>query len=194
MTQKEIQELSGLMGAAYVERRNAFLRGADLLPNYDAALSDHDPRYRAQYLILRGWQKNAPLYNEIDAELADVPAEMMSKRAAGMHPLWNKFTRKTQQEWKYDVLPYAWEDILKFEDVKPDWQVTNSLFMIRAYPHEDSVDPLLIAMHLKEADNAATYAAWLREMPKDALEERLEETGRFYQFVRPQLLDALRGR
>ncbi|WP_298260261.1 hypothetical protein [uncultured Litoreibacter sp.] len=113
---------------------------------------------------------------------------------AGLSPVHNEYRRKTMTEWRRDVLPYAWEDILKFEKTKPQWKIDNSIFIIRAYPHRDSVDPLLIAMHLKSDREAVSYAATLRDMPKGALEERLEEEGRFYTFVKPQLRKALRGR
>lgn len=194
MTQEQIQYLSGLSGEPYIAQRNAFLENAAPLPEYNASLSDHDPRYRAQYLILQGWQNNAEFYNQIDAELAEVPAERLSKMAAGLQTVWNTHMRRSRDEWHYAALPYAWEDILKLQGTKPDWMITNSFFIIRGYPHEDSIDPLLIDMHLKDERAAATHAAWLREMPKAALQDRLEEDGNFYQFVRPQLIAALRGR
>ena len=65
MIEKQIQELSLLTGPDYAARRNAFLDQAPPLPDYPHDLMARGPEYRAQYLILQGWQRNAALLGEI---------------------------------------------------------------------------------------------------------------------------------
>lgn len=191
MTQQQIQDLSALSGNTYIAARNDFLQSAALLPAFTAALSDADPRYRTQYLILQGWQKNSALYKQIDAELAEANVALMAISNAGFSPLFNETRNTSKTEWQYDGLAYAWEVILKFEDTEPAWKLSNALNIISGYPHADSVDPLLIAAHLKDTRAQVNYTHRLRDMPATALRARIKEEGNFYTFVRPILEDAL---
>lgn len=192
MTQKMIQELSLLKGGQYLDLRNEFLNTAPPLPEYSKPLSEHDVRYRVQYMILHGWQNNAPLYNQINAELDDVNTDWLKKTNNGFFPVWNKFAKQTQENWKTDALPYAWETLIKLDDTMDEWRIVNSVFMIEGHPHETSIDPLLLAIHLEQDESDyANYFEALRKLPKPALQARLNETGEFYTFVRPILTKVL---
>ena len=188
----EIRELSALKGPEYAARRDAFLASAPPLPEYPYGLADQDPRYRAQYLILRGWQQNADVHREIQERIEGTNAEFMGRSASGFFPLWNGSRGLSASKWRYDGLVFAWEDILKFDETKPAWQIDNSLFIIEGFPHADSVDPLLISMHLeRDRSDYAHRLDLLKEMPKAALEERLQIDRNFYTYVRPILNEAL---
>ncbi|MFQ6550156.1 hypothetical protein AADZ90_019585 [Aestuariibius sp. 2305UL40-4] len=192
MIEDEIRELSALKGSDYTTRRDAFLASAPQLPEYPYELADQDPRYRAQYLILRGWQQSPDVYREVQERIESTDAEFMGRSAAGFFPLWNGSRGLSASKWRYDGLAFAWEDILKFSETKPRWQISNSLFIIEGFPHEDSIDPLLIAMHLENDRSAyARRLTVLSKMPKPALEDRLEIDRNFYTHVRPILNEAL---
>lgn len=185
MENELIEELARLSGQDYATARNSFLASAAPLPAYSASLSEHDPRYRAQYLILREWQRNPKIPSEIDAELNRFDAGQMSRSAAGFSPVKDLILAR-MQDWKDDALPFFWEDILKFDRVKPDWQIETALTALWSRPNEGSIDPLLISMHTKtnESEYLARYNV-LRQMPERPLRDRLEEDGAFYTSVRP---------
>ncbi|MDO5641271.1 MAG: hypothetical protein Q4G26_02630, partial [Paracoccus sp. (in: a-proteobacteria)] len=69
MTDGHIQALAALSGQGYLARRNEFLASAPPLSNYPFDLGHRDPRYRVQYLILMGWQRNADLFRQIEDRL-----------------------------------------------------------------------------------------------------------------------------
>lgn len=119
MIEEQIQELSLLTGPDYVARRNAVLAQAPALPEYPDAMTQRDPLYRVQYLILRGHQRNAGLYRKIDDIIGAVNPGFMGRSAAGFFPLWNKSRQLSAKEWRYDGLPYAWEDILNSTGKSP---------------------------------------------------------------------------
>lgn len=193
MIEEQIQELSLLTGPDYVARRNAVLAQAPALPEYPDAMTQRDPLYRVQYLILRGHQRNAGLYRKIDDIIGAVNPGFMGRSAAGFFPLWNKSRQLSAKEWRYDGLPYAWEDILKFNRAKPDWQIQNSMEIMRGFPHADSIDPLLIYIHgEKDGPSRNGAIATLALMPKGALQERLALDSDFYRAMRPVLQEALR--
>lgn len=79
MIEKQIQELSLLTGPDYAARRNAFLDQAPPLPDYPHDLMARGPEYRAQYLILQGWQRNAALLGEIGKRVDAVNARFMAE-------------------------------------------------------------------------------------------------------------------
>lgn len=193
MTDKHIQEMAVLTGQNYLARRNAFLASAPPLPEYPFGLTERDPHYRVQYLILRGWQQNAPLYHQMRERLDAADTGFMSRSASGFHPLWKKTWRLSETEWRYDGLAYAWEDIIKFAKMKPDWQIYNSVEIMQAFPHADSIDPLLIAL-LPEQDKRwrANWETALSKMPGDGLRARLRQDTDFYLRVRPLIQEALR--
>lgn len=193
MIEEQIQELSLLTGPDYVARRNAVLAQAPVLPEYPYALTQQAPLYRAQYLILRGHQRNADLYRKIDDIIGAVNAGFMGRSAAGFFPLWNKSRHLSATEWRYDGLPYAWEDILKLNREKPGWQIQNSMEIINGFPHADSIDPLLIYIHgEKDGPGRNGAISTLALMPKAALQERLALDTDFYRVMRPVLQEALR--
>lgn len=193
MVEEQVRELSALSGSEYVTRRNEFLTTAPALPDYPFGLADQDPRFRVQYLILQGWQKNAGIQKEMQSRIESVNVDFMSRTAAGLSPFYGETRMLSAQKWRYDGLAFAWEDILKFKAAKPDWQIHSSLEVIRGFPHSDSIDPLLIAMHLEPNWSETIYINILTDMPTSGLKERLEIDRQFYKFTRPMIEDALRG-
>lgn len=195
MIEDDILQLSQLTGDDYLVARDAFLANAQPLPRYSLPLSANDPRFKTQYLILKGWQDNTALYRAMESELDAVNADFIGRTAAGFNQIYNRFARRTQSDWKAKALPFAWEVMLKFQNTQASWRITNAVFMLQAFPHEDSVDALAIAIHSK---SRGSMNAFLREtlekMPQDALEDRIAETGPFYDHVRPALKEALGNR
>lgn len=193
MIEEQIQELSLLTGPDYAARRNAFLDQAPPLPDYPHDLMARGPEYRAQYLILQGWQRNAALLGEIGKRVDAVNARFMGRSAAGFSPLWNETRFLSAKTWRRDGLAYAWEDILKFADEKPEWKLQNSQEILRGFPDADSIEPLLIYIHMER--NTALRnggVTTLAAMPKAALQERLALDSDFYRVMRPVLQEALR--
>lgn len=192
MTMEQISKLAALKGPDYAAERNAFLSSTPSLPDYPYGLADQDPRFRVQYLILQGWQKNVGLYREMQARIDSADTNFMSRSAAGFFPFFNQTRHLSNMKWRYNGLAFAWEDILKFNGTKPDWQIHNSVEIILGFPHSDSIDPLLIAMHLKPDWSKTEYLNVLIEMPSTGLKERLDIDRKFYTFVRPMIEEALR--
>lgn len=193
VTDDDIQALAALTGQGYVARRDAFLASAPPLPHYPFDPGQRDPRYRVQYLILTGWQRNAELLRQIADRPNAINAEFTSNSAAGFHPFWNRTRLLSAREWRYSGLAYAWEDITKFTRIKPGWQIHNGAEIIRGFPHADSIDPLLIAAQ-PEQDRSSreTWQSLLAEMPAAGLKERLALETDFHLSLRPMIQEALR--
>ncbi len=193
VTDEHIQALAALTGQEYIARRNEFLASAPPLPDYPFDPGQRDPRYRVQYMILVGWQRNAGLYRQITDRINAADTWFMSKSASGFHPFWNQTRSLSAEEWRHDGLAYAWEDITKFTRTKPSWQIYNSVEIIRGFPHVDSIDPLLIATQ-PEQDRSSleTWQSALAEMPAAGLKQRFTLEEEFYQPLRPIIQEALR--
>ena len=99
MNVDRIAALAALQGNVYETERRAFLAEEHALPAYPYALADADPRFRVQYLILRGWQQHGDLYAKIEQELAEVDADTMRKTASGLTPIYITFRADSAEEW-----------------------------------------------------------------------------------------------
>ncbi len=51
-------------------------------------------------------------------------AKFMSKGASGFNPLYNCFSRRSAETGKRRGLPYALEIVLKFQNTRPQWQIS----------------------------------------------------------------------
>lgn len=65
MIEEKIHELAVLTGPEYIARRDEFLASAPALGDYPLGLTDRDPRFRTQYLILLGWQRHPEIFRAI---------------------------------------------------------------------------------------------------------------------------------
>lgn len=193
MIEEKIHELAVLTGPEYIARRDEFLASAPALGDYPLGLTDRDPRFRTQYLILLGWQRHPEIFRAIKQRRDSANVTFMNISAAGFDPFYNETYQLTKKTWHQDALPFAWEDILKLKDGMPFWQIVDSHTIISSYPDADLVDALLIAL-VPQQDRSST-AIWLQalaEMPADALKERLRLDTPFYVHARPHLQEALR--
>lgn len=164
--------LTQLSGDAYLSQRNDLLSSRidmqGFVPLQKVALPWQN---NIQAKVLIGWQQHQALYVSVIHELSAIDPEAESKTVAGISRIWNMYGLKTSKEYQEDILPLAWEVILKLHNNWPEWKVVTFLHMLAAQPDEASVTPVIWLMENTQNETIREFAGFtLSKLPKRASE------------------------
>lgn len=174
--QMQFTMLTQLSGEAYLFQRNALLsHRVDVTTFLPLQTNEVSWQHQIQAQILTGWQKHHLLYTSIIKELGAVDAETESKTAIGISRIWDKYALKTQKEYHEDILPLAWEVVLKLHEHWPDWKVITFLHILAAEPNEASVAPTIWLLENTLNDSIRDAAGFaLSKLPKQSSVEGMQ--------------------
>jgi hypothetical protein len=180
-------------GATYQQQRDQLLadpaRLQQHIADYEAA-----PHWRQRVCsrILSGWLSHRQMYLAILEELDRVDVAWEQKGVAGLSRVWDAYALKTQREYGKDVLPLAWEAVLKWGDELPEWKVITFLHMLAAVPVEDSVDVIVwLLSNTERAGLREAAGAALSRMPASLVKPRLEALSAKTEHVQHVIQEAL---
>lgn len=124
--------------------------------------------------ILAGWAEHGALYRQVVDVLDAVDIDRERRRVSGITGVWTRFADMAAQEWGADVLPLAWEWVLKRPDW-PMWKQATGLHVIGALPDARSVPVLVAFIERTEDDGLRRLAGQiLARMPREAAREPVE--------------------
>jgi hypothetical protein len=140
----ELEILKWVRGPLYRRRRDAALaQSVDMAAVLEASRRQPDPRITVVATILAAWKDHGPRYEAFLASFGQVNLERAAKTVTGIGGVIQGLAYDAEQALGEAILPLCWEQILKFTDELPDWQLATFLAILRKIPAGSSIEPLL---------------------------------------------------
>ncbi len=127
-----------------------------------------------QEQILLGWENQKDSYLQLLTGIDTINVAQEEKKCGGMAAVYGIYYSTARRNYSEAILPLCWEAVLKFDGYWPGWKIMIFLYMLRAYPTEDSIAPvfhLLTTTHDREVRHESSEV--LAKLPKDAVKARL---------------------
>lgn len=140
----ELEILKWVRGPLYRRRRDAVLAAtADMTAVVEGSRLQPDRRVEIVATILGGWKAHGARYEGLFRELGKADVAGAAAKITGVGGVVAAMARSAEEGLGEAVLPLCWEQILKFSDELPAWQLETMFLTIRRVPSEASIEPLL---------------------------------------------------
>jgi hypothetical protein len=173
----DFEALKFMIGPAYTQKRDAFLRETpEVRTRLSRLRNDRDWRTRITASILLAWLDHGRVYEKL---LRDMEEQNWASGSANVNDLHEAYAERIERELGLEgYLPLCWEMFLKRY---PEWEFVRRfafVLLIEIHPDERSLDPLFDhvrrAPELTSDEQAIRESAFaLRRMPKAELGRRL---------------------